>query len=306
MGPLSKLWVGVDEAKCSRKSGRMSLEDLSTAIEQTGVLVGQASQSITYQRRHNVLTSLLRDPPKWSSILKEESGSLIEESNKLFGPKFEEHLHKKAKLKTESKKLFSKVSYNKPAITSPFHQALDLMPEVGGDLSHSSGVHPATPPQKKSGYKKGNDISKILGKNLPQQFLKSDEKSASNTFSRIYHKSGLRKSNNKKVVSTPRKKYTSGRQNNQLCIKLVKTDQRQGNSPDRERSKNSISRKAKPKATFGRNKNVSGRGKISGHRSSGIVEEGGNNTCSSIRGSIFQQHFSETEKRRSFSPDYKF
>ena len=62
MGPLSKLWVGVDEAKCSGKSGRMSLEDLSTAIEQTVVLVGQASQSITYQRRHNVLTSLLRDP----------------------------------------------------------------------------------------------------------------------------------------------------------------------------------------------------------------------------------------------------
>ena len=40
VGPLSKLWVGVDEVKCSRKSDRMSLEDLSTAIEQTVVLVG--------------------------------------------------------------------------------------------------------------------------------------------------------------------------------------------------------------------------------------------------------------------------
>ena len=87
--------------------------------------------------------------------------------------------------------------------------------------------------------------------------MESDEKSASNTFSRIKHKFGLRKSSNKKVVSTPLKKYTSGSQNNQLCIKLVKTDQRQGNSPDREWSKNSISRKAKPKATSDRNKNVS-------------------------------------------------
>ena len=78
---------------------------------------------------------------------------------------------------------------------------------------------------------------------------------------------GLRKSSNKRVVSTPLKKYTSGSQNNQLCIKLVKTDQRQGNSPDREWSKNSISRKAKPKATSDRNKNVSGGGKISGLRS---------------------------------------
>ena len=43
MGPLSKLRVGVDEDNCSGKSGRMSLEDLSIAIEQTVVLVGQAS-----------------------------------------------------------------------------------------------------------------------------------------------------------------------------------------------------------------------------------------------------------------------
>ena len=56
MKPLSKLWVVMDEVKCSGKSGRMNLEDLSTAIEQTVVLVGQGSQSITYQQRHNVLT----------------------------------------------------------------------------------------------------------------------------------------------------------------------------------------------------------------------------------------------------------
>ena len=54
----------------------------------------------------------------------------------------------------------------------------------------------------------------------------------------------------KRNFLTPPKKYTSGRQNNQLCIKLVKTDQRQGNSPDRERSENSISRKVKPKSNL--------------------------------------------------------
>ena len=35
------------------------------------------------------------------------------------------------------------------AAINPFHQALHLMPEMEGDLSCSSGVHPATPPQKK-------------------------------------------------------------------------------------------------------------------------------------------------------------
>ena len=61
MGPLSKLWVRVDEVKCSGKSGLMSLEDLLTATEQTVDLVGQASQSITYQHRHNVLTSKIKN-----------------------------------------------------------------------------------------------------------------------------------------------------------------------------------------------------------------------------------------------------
>ena len=134
--------------------------------------------------------------------------------------------------------------------TSPFHQALYLMPEVGGQSLILFRSASSNTTAKKSVYKKGKDISKILGKNLPQQFLESDEKSASNTFSRINHKFGLRKSSNKKVVSTPLKKDTSGRQNNQLCVKLVKTDQRQGNSPDGERSENSISRRTKPKATL--------------------------------------------------------
>ena len=80
MGPLSKLWVGVDEIEMIPKFGRMSLEDLSTAIEQAIVSVGWASQSITYERRYNVLISLLRVPRKSTSILKEESDLFVEKS----------------------------------------------------------------------------------------------------------------------------------------------------------------------------------------------------------------------------------
>ena len=80
--PLSKLWIWVDKVKCFRKSDLTGLEDLSTAIEQTVVLVGQPSQSITYQRRQNVMTSLLRHPQKPTSMLKEELDSLVEKSNK--------------------------------------------------------------------------------------------------------------------------------------------------------------------------------------------------------------------------------
>ena len=40
------------------------------------------------------------------------------------------------------------------ATTSPFHQALHLMPEVWGNLSHSSGVRPSTTPQEKVATRK--------------------------------------------------------------------------------------------------------------------------------------------------------
>ena len=172
------------------------------------------------------------------------------------------------------------------------------MPEVGGDLSRSSQIHPATSPRKKLATE---NVRTYLNK-----FWSLMKNQPATRFYRINHKFGLRKSNNKKVASTPLKTYSSSRENNQLCIKLAKTDQRQGHFPDRERSKNTISRKAKPKATSNTNKIVSGGERISGHRSSRIVEEGGNKTCSRIKGSICQQHFSETEKWRSFSPDYKF
>ena len=136
IGPLSKLWM-VDEVKCSRKSGRMSLEYSSTAIKQTGVLVGQTSQSITYERRHNVLTSLLRDARKSTSILKKELDSLVEKSNKLFGSKFQEHFDKRSKLKTESKKLFKKVSYNKHGNNKPFSSGPPPNTRGGGEaISH--------------------------------------------------------------------------------------------------------------------------------------------------------------------------
>ena len=134
-------------------------------------------------------------------------------------------------------------------------------------------------------------MSRVLGKNLHQQFLIFDEKSASNTFSTI--------SQSLDYVYPTIKKFFPNH------LKLVKTDQRRGHSPDGKRSKNIISRKVKTKVSSNRNKNVSGRQKISGHKNSGAIEEGGNNTCSRIKRTICSQQFSETGKRRTLSPDNK-
>ena len=75
--------------KIYEKSGAfISLEDLSNAVEETADLDGQAFQSITYQRKHNALTCMLRNPWKSSFILNEESDSLVENRSKLCGTKF--------------------------------------------------------------------------------------------------------------------------------------------------------------------------------------------------------------------------
>ena len=68
--------------------------------------------------------------PYWMIILCQKIWKVQE--NNLFGPKFEEHLHKKKKLTTESKKLFSKVSYNKHGNNKGFSSGPQQMLVVGG------------------------------------------------------------------------------------------------------------------------------------------------------------------------------
>ena len=85
---------------------------------------------------------------------------------------------------------------------------------------------------------------------------------------------------------------------------VAKIGQQKGNSPDCESLKIQFLERQNQKQPPAETKMPLR--KNSGHRSSEIVEEGSNNTCSSIKGSICQQHFSETKKRRLFSPDYIF
>ena len=51
---------------------------------------------------------------------------------------------------------------------------------------------------------------------------------------------------------------------------------------------------------------VSGGKEVSRNRSLIIVEERSYSTCSEFKGSVCQQHFSETKKRRLFPPNYEF
>ena len=133
------------------------------------------------------------------------------------------------------------------ATTSPFHQALHLMLEVGA-ISHTLLM---CNQQKKVATRKVRTYRRYWERTYLNYFSSVMKNQPETYFPKLITSLDYVNPIIKKVVSIPLKKHTSGRQNNQLCIRLVITDQRQGNFPDRERSKNSIPRKAKPKATSG-------------------------------------------------------
>ena len=86
---------------------------VSNLFEQTMLLVGQTLQSITYYRRHNILSTLIDNPSKVKEILKSADATLDGADNiYLFGDKFQEKfLDTNAKQK--SKLLFSGLQRSK-------------------------------------------------------------------------------------------------------------------------------------------------------------------------------------------------
>ena len=62
-------------------------EDHIKLIEQTVLLLGQASNSILYSRRLQILKTLIKDPKKVKNNLKEKADLLQKGDQNLFGKK---------------------------------------------------------------------------------------------------------------------------------------------------------------------------------------------------------------------------
>ena len=117
LGPLSRLWVITGNEKISSASSDEEFQELtmvSNLFEQTMLFVGQTFQSITYYRRHNILSTLIDNPSKVKEILKNADATLDGADNiYLFGDKFEEKLLKDTNAKQKSKLLFSGLQRSK-------------------------------------------------------------------------------------------------------------------------------------------------------------------------------------------------
>ena len=107
MGPSSWLWKGLEDVRNeSSEAVGVPVDTFATLIEQTTLLLGQASLSVSYARRLNILKTLLKDPRKAKTLLKEKTALLQEDEGHLFGKKFRSHIIETERSKKKSLEVF--------------------------------------------------------------------------------------------------------------------------------------------------------------------------------------------------------
>ena len=105
MGPISKLWVDLDEIRSGRSSGEnLDPFEWLNVIEQSITLLGQAFSTTTYHRRMNVQYNLTKDVKKAKKLLKSNDANLSK-GEKLFGKRFYKSLAKASKIRKKSKEI---------------------------------------------------------------------------------------------------------------------------------------------------------------------------------------------------------
>ena len=72
------------------------MDKFVTLVEQVILLLGQASLSVSYIRRVNILKMIMKDPRKANTMLKENENVLRDYKTHLFGKKFGSHMIEKA------------------------------------------------------------------------------------------------------------------------------------------------------------------------------------------------------------------
>ena len=131
MGPLSRLWEGLEDVRNeSSEAVEVPVDTFATVIELTTLLLGQASLSISYTSRLNILKTLLKHPCKAKTLLKEKTALFQKSESHLFGKKFLSHIFKTGRSKKQSLKVF-RGSKTLPFKNVLYHTKIDR--EVEGD-----------------------------------------------------------------------------------------------------------------------------------------------------------------------------
>lgn len=127
-GPLSKIWVSLEEEKEAAFTNtdsnaedspevKQALNNITwhcTLFEQFVTLIGQALNSLSCIRRHQVLSALVQDKTKVKRTLKEEQEIIDNDQEYLFGETFKENLKKHVKVKSKAREMIGALQPIRP------------------------------------------------------------------------------------------------------------------------------------------------------------------------------------------------
>ena len=111
MGPLSKLWVMTEQVNSdSGSSSTVKIDTVVELLEKTVLLIGQCNNTISYERRKNVLLGVTGTySSQVASILKEKAAFLQKHDQALFGKDFRDHQTESLKAKEQSNEAIAEV-----------------------------------------------------------------------------------------------------------------------------------------------------------------------------------------------------
>ena len=114
LGLLSKLWLMIEQVNSGSASGSSSTVEMDTVLElleKTVLLIGQCNNTITYERRKNVLLGVTgTSSSQVTSMLKEKVAFLQKHDQAPFGKDFRAHLTESLKAKKQSIEAITEVS----------------------------------------------------------------------------------------------------------------------------------------------------------------------------------------------------
>lgn len=130
LGPLSKLWMITEgERESMDENDEFSVSnfaEITGLFEQAMLLSAQTYQRMTFQRRYNILSTLIDNPTKVNELLKDHMEIMNDPNNKfLFGEKFEEILSKSSLTQKKLNEVFTglkKPMVKKNPQTQPFRK----------------------------------------------------------------------------------------------------------------------------------------------------------------------------------------
>ena len=328
-GPLSKVWTMVEEEKEAvfqhaaddpeMQESVESVKDSCTLVEQIVTLLGQAMNSLSYQRRHNILSALSVDKAKAKELLKEEKDSIDKDEHFLFGEDFKDHLKKQVKVKTKARELLGALSnqqthgrkrphpvdgYIPPSFNRPFPKG--PLPARGTNQYRGRG-RSLWSNRGWSNRGRGNFNNRGRGKKIVH----------SSNFSSFHKQQSVPSSTPKSVPKDSSKcKVTlsggnsstidSSRQVETFSKKLEKVDKRQGHFGSSPRIQNRVFIPTKTMETTQGTQIQSG-GKTNhkqggrGHVTEGVYKRG-----SFAKGFVFKSHFCGGQKRWGLQTSHQF